>query len=105
MFNVNSKFLTIVFLVITTFIVNLSFIDASFKKFNNEKILYPSVTSKHIFEHSDIDDNFQWVRRSHENGSIFKLSANIKEDQKKKTFSIIKRIIIFFKFYRIKNNK
>ena len=30
------------------FIVNLSFIDASFKKFNNEKILYPSVTSAHF---------------------------------------------------------
>ena len=103
MFNVNSKFLTIVFLVITTFIVNLSFIDASFKKFNNEKILYPSVTSKHIFEHSDIDDNFQWVRRSHENGSIFKLSANIKEDQKN-IFNHQEDYHIF-KFYRIKNNK
>ena len=60
MFNFNSKILTI-FLLITTFFVNLSFIDASFKKINNEKILYPSVTSKHIFEHNDIDDNFQWV--------------------------------------------
>ena len=86
MFNFNSKILRIVFLLLTTFIVNLSFIDASFKKSNNEKILYPSVTSKHIFEHSDIDDNFQWVRRSHENGSIFRLSANINEDQKKKHF-------------------
>ena len=62
MFNFNSKILRIVFLLLTTFIVNLSFIDASFKKSNNEKILYPSVMSKHIFEHSDIDDNFQWVR-------------------------------------------
>ncbi len=86
MFNFNSKIFTIFFLLITTFFVNLSFIDASFKKINNEKILYPSVTSKHIFEHSDIDDNFQWVRRSHENASIFKLSANINEDQKKNHF-------------------
>ena len=86
MFNFNSKILTIIFLLITTFFINLSVISASFQKINGKKILYPSVTSKLIFEHSDIDDNFQWVRRANETNSIFKLSANIFEDKKKNHF-------------------
>ena len=71
--------------IIFSLIINLTYLSLLKKKkkknLDNNKYLYPSVTSEHIYQHHDLDDNFQWLRRSHENNSIFKLSANIYETE------------------------
>jgi hypothetical protein len=85
-YNVGNKATIFIFSICISLLINLLFIDLSVKNFNNNNVLYPSVTTVEVFEHLDIDENLQWVRRSHENNSIFKLSANIYEDKKKQHF-------------------
>ncbi len=67
--------------IIFSLTINFTYISLFKKNLDNNKYLYPSVTSEHIYQHHDLDDNFQWLRRSHENNSIFRLSANIYETE------------------------
>ena len=67
--------------IIFSLVINLTYVNLLKKNIDNNKYLYPSVTSEHIYQHHDLDDNFQWLRRSHENNSIFRLSANIYETE------------------------
>ena len=78
----NTKnFLFFTFLAfIISIIVNLTYLNIGIKNHLTEGYLYPNPsTTSYVFEHHDIDDNFQWVRRAYENNSIFQLSANISE--------------------------
>ena len=79
----NIKNLSIILFISLIFSVtiNFTYLNLFQKNFENNQYLYPSETSEYIYQHHDLDDNFQWLRRSHENNSIFKLSANIHENE------------------------
>ena len=75
----NRTFVIIIISFIFSLVINLTYLNLFFKNLESNQYLYPSVNTEHIYERHDLDDNFQWVRRTFENNSIFKLSANIKE--------------------------
>ena len=92
--NINNILIIFGFSIIVSFLINLTFLELSFKSLN-KSILFPSSTSTEIFEQNDLDDNFQWVRRSNENNSIFKLGANIFEDKEKYHFQSSRGVSYF----------
>ena len=70
----NIKNLSIILFISLIFSVtiNFTYLNLFQKNFEKNQYLYPSETSEYIYQHHDLDDNFQWLRRSHENNSIFK---------------------------------
>ena len=79
--NIKNLSITLFISLIFSVTINFTYLNLFQKNFEKNQYLYPSETSEYIYQHHDLDDNFQWLRRSHENNSIFKLSANIHETE------------------------